>query len=268
LIGSKKSTNHNNSQKPSCKRDTDDSELKRLTPRKKHVTSGKNEWKYEEVKKLFNIEFIPSSRFVEHACNGKVLEKHTKIAKDICSIWQHKIKVMGPLTSGPDLQRNLFIGDLLCLSISKLKIKATLRIESNPSSMFNRPVEFVVSIDMQSVLLIVETKRDDIDQGRAQLLMQLYGCLKENSGFNVFGFVSNAASWTPIVYTKDGKFFEGDTLSVSALHPEASEIANIVRLVEFMMTEGRTIDITDDDEEEWLGRSRVLIHSGLLNSLV
>jgi hypothetical protein len=57
-----------------------------------------------------------------------------------------------------------------------------------------------------------------------------------------------------IVYTEDQKFFEGDSLSVSVTvsprHPAASEIAMIVKLVGFMTTKGRAIDITDDDEEE------------------
>jgi hypothetical protein len=292
------------------KNDQNDSETEILTPRKKFLTSGKNDsptaklqkamsiredkltellsnfrpksqkqrdeiiklaldvnemqtnlyaksfskWKYEEVKKLFDLENIPSSQFVEDACKNKVVAKHAKIAKAICSIWKDKINVMGPLNTGPELQRNLFIGDLLCLSLAKLKIKATLRIEAKISSIFaNGPVEFVVvSIDRKSVLLIVEAKRDDIDEGRAQLLMQLYGSLKHNTGFNIFGFVSNAASWTPIVYTKDRKFFEGETLSVSPLKPKSSEIAAIVRLVEFMTNEGRTFDITEDDEESEL----------------
>lgn len=115
------------------------------------------------------------------------------------------------------------------------------------------PVEFVVK-DGDFVVVIVEVKRQDLEQGRAQLLMQMK-CAQENQvvlahnwfyvclrcffqGGLAYGFVTTGDIWYPIHRDHTGEFLEAPRLLLDPRDPKEEQVYELLKVLHACITQG------------------------------
>lgn len=121
---------------------------------------------------------------------------------------------IGVPTVGNESTKCEFISPFMKVAVASLKTrKISLKKEYVIKGEFvGGPVEYVVR-EGNKILLVVEAKKDDWGQGRAQLLMEMYEAYQLNmknntlfSDYKMYGAVCNGDMWEFISYSKDDKW--------------------------------------------------------------
>ncbi|KAI9305355.1 hypothetical protein BJ944DRAFT_69495 [Cunninghamella echinulata] len=111
-------------------------------------------------------------------------------------------KAQGIVNEGNETKRKEFISIIINSIVAEYydkKVKV-LTEESIEGEEVKGPVEYVI-VHKKYILIIIEAKKDDFEQGRAQLLMQLYNAyiknIKNGAPYNhtVYGIVTTGYSW-------------------------------------------------------------------------
>jgi hypothetical protein len=144
-------------------------------------------WTLPQVLNHFSILEVPTLHFTQDC---EILQKHLDIAKEIQFVWNAKTSIFGVPTVGPGRKKSVFIADVIAITLSRLEIPIKVKMEDGSVDyVFNDGVD-------EKAAMLIETKKDDFDQGEAQILLALHAAEQNR---NVFGFVSNAVTWCPYV---------------------------------------------------------------------
>jgi len=156
-------------------------------------------------------------------------------ADRIVETYTRMITVLGPIDIGKETKRYFFVYPILeacILSVRELKNRATIRLEIEDEVVgidSRGPVEFVIKDD-NFTLVIVEVKKDDLEQGRAQLIMQMR-CAHGYQGGFAYGFVTTGYHWIPIMADESGTFFEADPIILNPKKPTRDGVKELLKAV-------------------------------------
>lgn len=84
-------------------------------------------------------------------------------------------------------------------------------------------------------MIIIETKKDDFKQGKAQLLVQFHAA--HNNDRNIFGFITNEGIWLSVVYIMHMTFYMKREILISVRF-ERKHIAEVIASIHWMMIKG------------------------------
>ncbi|KAI9303645.1 hypothetical protein BJ944DRAFT_268057 [Cunninghamella echinulata] len=129
-------------------------------------------------------------------------EIDNKIVKKITENLIDLTKACGIINEGNEAKRKKFIDAIFWGIVADYYDKEVefLAKESIEGEDVKGPVEYVI-VHKKYILIICEAKKDDFDQGRAQLLMQLYNAyiknIKNGAPYNhtVYGIVTTGYQW-------------------------------------------------------------------------
>jgi hypothetical protein len=170
--------------------------------------------------------------------------KRLEVANEIKHLWKYRGSVFGNPGIGPERKKCIFISDVISITLSVLQ----LRIKVIMDELFGEghmhgAVDFVFHDSVfNRVVLLIEAKNDDFDQGEAQMILALHATKQKQ---NVFGFVSNSILWIPYVHTKEGKFFKGNEMLIPSQDPSVNDIVKVVSVLEWMCTSGLSAKIDE-----------------------
>jgi len=197
-------------------------------------------WRWDTVRAIVNI---PETGLDPAEWKFGPLEEAS--AKDLLPILKANLsaiqKACGDLITGKEAKKKLFIDPFLIHTTSRLVDKGVqifLDIEANVDGETSRgPVEYVVK-KQGLILVIVEAKKDDLQAGLSQLIMELWSAKdsKENQNRPIYGITSTANTWLAIVLTANGAFQQcSKSFALQAKQPTDQEIADVLRLVHFVI---------------------------------
>eukprot|EP01006_Ploeotia_vitrea_P003572 TRINITY_DN112854_c0_g1_i1.p1 TRINITY_DN112854_c0_g1~~TRINITY_DN112854_c0_g1_i1.p1 ORF type:complete len:313 (+),score=34.74 TRINITY_DN112854_c0_g1_i1:126-941(+) len=194
-----------------------------------------SDWKWPEVKSKLGIKlpvpsFQPDKKDLEEAVLHRL--KHSL---------EQKKKLGTVISEGSEPARqeyvSAFLYDVAEPYCDKLQIG---REEEGDRQLFGTyahgPVEYLVRLrEASTVVVVIEVKVSEIDQGRAQCYMQLHAAAEATTipqGKALYGFVTTAASWLVIKYDGD-KFFESPKFAISDTMPweQVKEVATSLNWV-------------------------------------
>ncbi|CAO3619747.1 unnamed protein product [Cunninghamella echinulata] len=109
-------------------------------------------------------------------------------------------KAQGIVNEGNESKRKKFV-DVIILSVAaKYHDKKVKVLTEESIDDLKGPVEYV-KVHKKYILVVIEAKKDDFDQGRAQLLMQLYNAYIKNikngtpKNHTIYGIVTSGDLW-------------------------------------------------------------------------
>jgi hypothetical protein len=146
--------------------------------------------------------------------------------------WLHR-----QLGQGNESSRTKFIDSIVGETILTFKLSNIIRVETQRTLSGEETqgkVEFVFSANVRPripMILLIQAKKGDFDQGRAQCYMELHNATQmnikrnENYDFPLYGIITNSLTWIfvkydPKVYEeritpqKQGLFVESTSISI------------------------------------------------------
>lgn len=170
-------------------------------------SSGYSSLDFEKVVRFLNLDV---KFFASIAAEPP---KDENVANNYLSLLSHVLQVtyisMSPPSVGNESECE-FISPFMKVAVASLKArKISLKKEYVIKGEFvGGPVEYVV-LDGKKILFVVEAEKDDWNQGRAQLLMEMYEAyhknLRDNAtsiNFKLHGALCNGETWEFISYSK------------------------------------------------------------------
>lgn len=143
--------------------------------------------------------------------------KSTATEEDVMDLAKALRKIylsIGPPTVGNEATKCEFISPFMYTAVASLDNDniSLEREEEIGNDQIKGPVEYFV-VYKNTVVNVVEAKKDNWDQGRAQLLMQLCTAYENNINNNrqsslhkIYGAVCTGSMWEFISYSKQGKW--------------------------------------------------------------
>jgi hypothetical protein len=156
----------------------------------------------------------------------------------IVMLWTKLTSVMGPFPGNIEKASSLYIADVMQILVPLFSNYLRLEYEHFiKDEQFGGQIDMVVHADTLSklpVVYIVEAKKNDINQGRAQLYPQLKIChelakKEENWDHPIFGVISTVKEWIFVRFDGE-KWLESNPFYISSENDRHS----IEKLIEGM----------------------------------
>lgn len=173
---------------------------------------------FSEVRKLFGVEFpkVDDSKFP-----SAKKEDLKRTLDEVKMELQKQAKILrATLGSGNEATRCIFIYAIitpLMLMVNNLHVNIEFPLIG---SLSQGPVDYVISANTVSelpIVCVVEAKKDDFDQGRAQCYMELFtaGEMNQKSlNIPLYGVITNSLFWYFVKY--DPKKYDSNLLNRQA----------------------------------------------------
>ncbi|KAI9303466.1 hypothetical protein BJ944DRAFT_268359 [Cunninghamella echinulata] len=128
-------------------------------------------------------------------------EINNEVIKRISTLLIILTRAFGIVNSGNESKRKEFISTIIYNVVNEYYEKNVEILKDYiDGDDVKGPVEYVI-VHNKYILIVIEAKKDDFDQGRAQLLMQLYNAYIENikngapNNHSIYGTVTTGYTW-------------------------------------------------------------------------
>jgi len=217
---------------------------------KSDLRTSFSKWRWSKVCAFLGIspQDTPTLWDVESA-RDKIDNDSAQFVDDVLRNMKDDIELCGEMSTGHETKKVLFAYYPLKTVLLYLKrtrasdasypLKLGIETQISGDDAYG-PVEFVV-FEKNLIVSVIKVKRDDLEQGKAQLFMQLYTVLQsrptQTDGQKgcVTGFVTTGHSWIPFFY--DGnKFQQGREVIVDPLAPKKSQVEELLATISVVVT--------------------------------
>jgi len=204
--------------------------LKRKKEEKNGVINGNNEfiqYNWDTVKSKFGISIrkISDDLFPLATITKSKLEKFINEMKE--DFKKIEVTIGCKMDEGKEAVRCEYISTFIINILFEFSEKLSLHREFNIVDSFLGPIEYVITPKTKEtpLFMIIVAKKDDFEQGRAKLYMQLHNASKMNKEkTEIYGAYTNALTWYFVKYDSS-KFNEKlDTAQDKDLFVESNPI--------------------------------------------
>jgi len=195
-----------------------------------------SKWKWSTVCSLLGINEVASLEEWELKLGKEDTGAAKSISGSLLKAINKKIKHLGSMMTGKESKRLFFIMEFLIDTLDYIDTHehklGYIYVEDNIDGDYSHgPVEFVLKLQGKTVL-VVEAKKDNINHGLAQLLMQLTRVLEKQN--TAYGFVSTSYQWIAVkgaLINHKPAYVMSRAMYIAASKPKLEEIQKVVAYI-------------------------------------